>query len=233
MFSNKRGVVLALALCAQLAWVATASAFEFWTNKDGTTSCFIYMDGGSDKGLFQDPQIIEGSGSTTFQFTPEAFRAESSNGGAQITSDRLEVHLWSVSPRMPITGINISETGDYGVINGGAVGVTGSMFVANDDRVEVKSDALVSNPTSMITSGMGTWTAHAGVNLANDELGPWNHMVLVFDNNLIATSVPGSADFIQKKVIDITITWVPEPASAGLLALGSLVMFARRRRAVA
>lgn len=223
MLSKNRIVTLALALCAQLAYVGAASAFEFWSNKDGSGSFFTWMDGGSDHGLFGDPILVNGD---TFVFTPDGFRAESINGVPDVAADRLEVHLWA-NEGQSFTGIKIQEHGDYGILGTGAVSVNGSAFAVDTENVRVAVEDLVANPPMPVNSGTGNWDAGLFIDLSGDEE-PWRHLVLVFDNNLLAISGLGSISFIEKKAI--TITFTPEPTSLALVALGSLALFSRRRQ---
>jgi hypothetical protein len=215
-------MLLGLVVCAQLAYASTASAFVFWSNSNGTASFFDWMNGGSDHGLFGDPILVDGD---TFVFFPEMWRAESVNGVPDSASDRMEVHLWA-HPGQSFTHITIHEEGDYGILTQGAVSVSGSAFAVDTNDFRVESGALTSNPPSPINSGFGTWTADTSIALDGD---PWEHLVLVFDNNLLAISGLGSISFIEKKVIGITFT--PEPGSLLLLGLGCVSLMGRKRRA--
>ncbi|MDW8263643.1 MAG: hypothetical protein RMJ35_14030, partial [Phycisphaerales bacterium] len=68
-----------------------------WSNPSGTVpGLFSWSNGQSDNGLFGSP-IVSG---TSFTFFPTNFRAVSSNGVAQTTSDRLSFQI-DVAPGAP------------------------------------------------------------------------------------------------------------------------------------
>ena len=220
---------LVLTVLVQLVLITCpAKALIYWTNKDGTGSFFDWSNGGSDKGLFGDPVIVGGN---TFTFFPSNFRAESLNGAAAIKSDRLEFCL-TAHEGYNITGIRITEYGDYGILDNGKVSVSGTMFVTNLDVFQVSSSNFSSDPVSPISSGQGTWTAEVAVTDID-----WTNLKIVLNNNLMAISSAGSTSFIEKKVLGGAVAielicpnapQIPEPATICLLGLGALTLVKRK-----
>lgn len=216
-YGLKRCTVLLTALVLLACFSVPAHALIYWSNRDGSTASFDWFDGGSDNGLFGDPDF---SGGNTFVFYPQQFRAESINGNADITSDRMEVTL-AAKPGHVITGIRITEYGDYGILSEGMVSASGSMFLTNLDHFDVKRSDFTSNPASPISSGTGNWSAEVAVGDLD-----WSNLKLVLDNNLMAISSPGSVSFIEKKVMGSAVSIeviVPEPATMVFLSLGSMI----------
>ncbi len=213
---------LTLALLVQLVLIARpAQALTYWTDKDGAANFFNWENGGSDKGLFGDPILVGGD---TFVFFPSNFRAESINGKAASKSDRLEVGLLA-HPGYTISAIQITEYGDYGILDQGKVSVSGTMFVTNLNVYDVRWDNLKSTPPSPILSGQGNWSAKVGVTDID-----WTHLKIVLNDNLMAISCLGSTAFIEKKVVGdaVAIRIIPEPATICLLGLGTLSLIRRK-----
>lgn len=220
-------VVLSLLFVQVLSLSSPAQALIYWTNKDGTANGFDWSNGGSDHGLFGNPMLIGGN---TFTFFPSNFRAQSTNGAADIKADRVEVCL-SAHTGYVITGLHITEYGDYGILTQGMVSVSGTMFLTNLDAFDVRYDSFSSTPASPISQGQGTWSAQVGVD--NIE---WTNFKVVLDNNLMAISNPGSTTFIQKKVvgeavaIELICEPIPEPTTIMLLTIGTAALFGKKKR---
>lgn len=211
-------------VCAAVCGMASnAWALISWSNPSGTAISFSWSGGGSDTALFGSPTIIGDS----FVFFPSQFRAESTNGVADSTYDRLEVDLTALAGKN-ITGIRITEYGDYGILSSGSVQVSGGLFftnIGNTGTGIIATASLASNPVSPITSGSGNWTATATISGLD-----WTKAKFIMNNNLQATSAAGSTSFIEKKVgqAAVVITIIPEPATIALLALGG-ILFIRKK----
>jgi hypothetical protein len=227
MLTKTRFLILGLAICAQLALSRPASAFQFWSNQNGTASFFDWSNGGSDNGLFGDPTLVGGD---TFVFFPQGWRAESINGVPSIKADRLQVTL-TAHAGQSFTGIIIHEEGDYGILGTGSVMASGAAFATDLQQFRVANDTMDTTPVFPVSvtnsATAGVWSGDVFIDLTDPEV-PWEELTLVFDNNLLAISGVGSLSFIEKKVIGITL--VPEPTALALLGLGTLAFFARRRR---
>src|SRR4051812_46546218 len=71
----KLGIMTArvAAVGAALVCASQAHAFVLWANSSGSAPLFTYTGGGSNLGLFGNPNIV----GNTFQFNPPAFTATS------------------------------------------------------------------------------------------------------------------------------------------------------------
>ena len=215
-------------LAALAASAGSALAFVPWDQPNGASGNFSWANGGSREGRFGNPVLVNGN---TFVFFPSNFRAQSVGGGANVVGDRLEFDLFA-NVGFAISGIRISEFGDYGIVGaGGSVSASGGLFVTNLNTGSVVSDQIVTTPGSPITGeGFGNWNGTAGVDVSNQQPA-WTRIHVVVDNDLIAISGAGGVAFIEKKVFGsgVSITIVPTPGSMALLAAGSVLAFRRRR----
>lgn len=212
-----------VALCA-----GPAVAFVPWSNTNGAGSFFTWSGGGSNLGLFGNPTL--GGGGNILVFNPNAFAATSAGGGAQTTTDLLQVRL-TANPGSEFTQIRISELGTY-VLTGigpGSVSASGAMFI---------TDLLESRPTEfgpmamtpgfpVVAPATGTYTGEVIIDLA--AIGnPWTDIVLSFTNTLQATSSGQVTSTVTKSHVEIEI--LPTPGTASLLVVGALAAGRRRRR---
>lgn len=217
-----------LALAAIAAASSSALAFVPWNNPAGNGSFFSWANGGSTNGLFGSPILIGGD---SFTFFPQAFRAQSVNGAAVTVNDRLSFDIL-VQPGYQVTGVRIAEQGDYGVFFTGSVSVVGVLGMENLDTAQSVSDNLVVSPNLPITTGSGRWD---GVAQASAPAGqPWTRVRITLDNTLFASSAPGSAAFIEKKVVGsgVRVQIVPAPGALAALGLLGAAGMTRRRRVV-
>lgn len=224
--STRHLLTLAFAAGAALAGPALADPLIPWSNPSGSAISFDWSNGGSDTGLFGSPIVV----GDTFRFFPAAFRAQATSGGADIKYDRLEVTLLA-KPGFNFTEIRITERGDYGIVGaGGQVSVSGTMFLNDLDLPRTKTGDLVTSPGSPITSGTGSWTGDAAVDVTTD-VPKWTRLKLILNNNLVAIAGPSGVAFIEKKVGDLAvdIDILPAPGSLALLGLAALSGSRRRR----
>ena len=216
--------VIVCALLTFMLIAPSAEAFQYWTNKDGSATYFDWANGGSDNGYFGSPILVAGN---TFCFFPSNFRAETSNG-TQTTTDRFEVEL-TAHTNYSFTGIKVTEYGTYGMLAGGQLASWGNMTLTDlNDAGVFSTDSLATTPSFPITSGSGSWSATAEVNNIN-----WTRIKFELYDNLLAYSVGGSTNFIQKDVVGSAVAVefvIPEPSMMTGLGLG-LLMLIRRRKA--
>ena len=222
------GFTAVAGLAAVAASAGSALAFVPWDQPSGSAANFSWANGGSRDGRFGNPVLVAGN---TFVFFPQNFRAQSVGGGSAITGDRLEFDLYA-NAGFRITGVSISEFGDYGIVgDGGSVADAGGLFLTNLDTAQVASSQIVTSPGSPITTeGFGNWSGSASVDVSNAQPA-WTRVHVVVDNDLIAISTAGGVAFIEKKVFGsgVSITIVPTPGSMALVAAGGLMAFRRRR----
>jgi len=232
-------------VAAGLLFSSVASAAPIpWSNSNGTAvdsmgnPVLMWSGGANDNDLFGSPQVIvTGTGANArvdFLFFPSNFRASSNNGVAASVSDRLQVQLMTASG-LAFSGFGVTENGDYSILGTGSVSATGAMFITNlappPPVGTTYSSSLVTTPAFPVTSGAGLWSGTSGAFTPALPSG-LNKVQLVLNNVLQATSGPTSSAFIEKKTQGVIITlFLPEPATASVVMLGSAVLLGRRRMA--
>lgn len=224
-----RSSIRATALAAAVVYAAgSAFAFVPWSNPNGSATYFDWANGGSRNGLFGSPTLVGGD---TFVFFPSNYRAQAVNGATVEVEDRLEFDLF-VHTGYKLTGIQIAEYGDYGVLGEGSYASdSGSLFLTNLDNGATRVGDITTNPGSPITTqGFGNWAGAASVSVSQENT-DWTRVHFVLDNNLVAHAADGGLAYIEKKVFGsgIQITLVPAPGSIALAGMGGLLAFRRRR----
>ena len=209
-----RTAVLIIALFAICS--IPAQAVIYWSNSSGSADNFDWENGHSLYGLFGDPILVGGS---TLTFYPQNFRADS-NGQPTTISDTLVFDLIAHT-NILITGIEITEYGDYGILGDGSVDVTSNLQAQNLDTLQTESANLITTPTMPVYSGMDDWNAAGDL-----QFDGWTHLRITLCNDLLAISEPGSVAFIQKKIVGdaVAITIIPEPATIAVLAAGLICL---------
>lgn len=212
--------------CIQsFVFINNANAFVAWTIPSGSAVNFDWENGGSDNGLFGNPVII---GENIFAFFPQNFRADSLNGQSAEVSDTLSFDLIAHSNAL-ITGIQISEYGDYGILGSGFVNMYGALQAENLVTSETEYANLIPTPLMPVYSDTGeaVWTADGAVSFNNG----WTHLRVTLSSNLLTISDPGSVTFIQEKIVgdSVAITIIPEPATLIVLAAGILCLKIKNR----
>ncbi len=206
-------------------WGGVQAAAIPWSEPNGTADGFDWENGGSEYGLFGEPNLVGGN---TFVFFPSNFRAESSDGQIVDVNDTLVFDLIAHT-NVLITQIQITELGNYDVVGSGLVDLTGILQVQNLANPQTESVELVSTPPMPVVVtddfASGIWSAEGALSFAG-----WTHLRVTLDNNLLAISDIGSSAFIQKETVGsaVAITIIPEPATICLLSLGALSLVSRK-----
>lgn len=165
-------------------------------------------------------------------FTPLAFTSYAANGLADTTSGTLSMRIRADLGQY-LKQIIIKETGDaslLGVGNAATKATINGLMTLTDispgthptltNQLDVNPDA----PYQLPNDSYVEFTAMTVIDLTGLNI---NEVILNFNNNLQTTSQQGTTSFIQKKTI---VIYTPEPATIGLLAIGSLVVLRRKRR---
>ncbi len=219
-------VFLLIPLFQSVLDTGDAQALIYWDNKNGTANGFDWQNGGSDKGLFGDPILVDGN---TLHFSPANFLAQSTDGISSVKSDRLQVDI-IVHPGKEIQSIQITEYGVYDINSAGKVSASGAIFMTNLNQYEVIKEMFQMDPDMPISPPPyeGPWSGQAVIGESD-----WTYVRIVLNNNLIALSQQGSDTLIRKMYFDIKIITpdiiVPEPATLVILSLGSVSLSLRRR----
>jgi hypothetical protein len=198
---------------------SAAQAETSWSSPGGSADYFDWQNGQSLNGLFGDPML---SGGDTFVFFPSHFRADSLDGLDSSVYDRLEFELIA-HPGFSFKNFNFSEFGDYGISDDGSVNVLSSLSIENLDTLQVLNSNFALNPLMPISSGQDIWSAEAQLAINSAD---WTHIKITLDNELLASSQPGSVSFIEKKILSsgITMQPIPEPATITILCFGAAFM---------
>ncbi|MDD5010515.1 MAG: PEP-CTERM sorting domain-containing protein [Phycisphaerae bacterium] len=194
----------------------------------GSATDFYWENGYSINELFTAPIL---SGENTLVFGVENFRTESLYGEFTSISDTLIFDLIALDG-LYFGGITIFEIGDYGIDDGGSVGVSGTVLIENLSASGSQDGELTNDlqemPQTYVEDGT-EWQAEAEVSL---EPSKWTHIRITLINYLWAETLEcGSTAWIEKKNLDTTIAIqiIPEPATIGLLTLGSLVFLGKKK----
>ncbi|MGA2915749.1 MAG: PEP-CTERM sorting domain-containing protein [Sedimentisphaerales bacterium] len=223
-----RLVILAAAIIFihNLVFTSPANGFVYWDEPNGSNAFFKWENGGSNSGLYGNPNII----GNTFSFSSITnFEADSSENPE--VSDTLVFDLTANSGYL-ITAIQISEGGDYDIVGDGSVNVLGELTIHN--LASSESDKVASlnfNPPMPVYSGHGNdaneWSGSATITGLN-----WTHIKITLSNDLFAIADEGSASLIWKKSagMPLTIQIVPEPATIAILSIGLLALIKRKNK---
>jgi hypothetical protein len=227
--------VIGLCLAAGLQ-VGTASAIPVTVS--GATVSFTYDS--ALTGLFGSPTVVGDS----FYFTPITFVAQSYNGAGIVhTSATFNVAV-TANAGYALSATTLAEQGDYYAIGSGSeVAVGGKLFVRDlaDPVASVTSSSItpdmpLADSTTLAGFATSNWTASAGGVLPSGW-GPVVGTNVTIQNILLASSsLPGTAAFIEKKFVGLTVVTspVPEPNNALLLlsSLGLVWYTARRKKPI-
>ncbi|MGD0786143.1 MAG: PEP-CTERM sorting domain-containing protein [Sedimentisphaerales bacterium] len=215
-FGCAKSVLVFVVILFTLVAVQPAGAVAFpWDNPNGGNSDFSWANGGSEYGRFGSPHLDTGN---TLIFSPISFEAVSLDGESVSVSDKLE---FEASSGYGFQTILITESGDYEIEEAGTVSASGTLWVENLDTSVILSEPL--SFTLLLTES--TWQGSAQVSIAPTD---WTYIKVTFENELSATAADGSVASIENTASDIKIQ-VPEPATIGLLTLGSLVFIGKKK----
>lgn len=212
----------------------SVQAVTIWSpTSSGTGDGLIWMNGqGSDKNLFGSPTITPTpTTSNTFSFSPSSsFVANSSGGKTTSVSDSLQFEIEAESE---IQSIHFAESGNYGISGTGSVEAICTITIQNLDVYQttpliVKFDVFKTN----VAAASSGWSGDFGV----DYVG-WSHIRITMNNRLTARTGSGSnSSWINKNIVGVNNNigisiMIPEPATVGILAMGSLTIsiFGRKK----
>jgi PEP-CTERM motif len=165
-------------------------------------------------------------------FTPSSqFFAAANNAGGGKTVEldgKLDI-IFTADSAFTLNNVQVLEDGIWNTTGNGTKSVTGGLVITNQTTSATGGNSF---PGATFASS-GLWTLSDTVTGAVGTAS--TAYKLSIDNALIAESLAGTAPgsaYIAKKDFTILITgFVPEPASLGILALGSLALIGRRRKA--
>jgi hypothetical protein len=202
----------------------------------------------SNAALYGPPTIAGNS----LIFSPPDFTADAAGaGGFELTNGHLNTTAQALGSAT-LDNVIIGEAGDYTLAGTGTsatnVSVSAPLIVRITaiNGVSVNPITFTDNVVFTPDGGKYSLPSNAGVGvlwtgILSDSLdsvitnagltGQPTQVVLDLDNILSAFSEAGTVAQIEKKTSGVTITFVPEPTSLGLLALGGMSLMSRRRRA--
>lgn len=216
------------------------AAFAVPVTLTGATVSFTYDSALS--GLFGAPAV---AGDVLF-FTPTTYKAQSFNGSGFASASQTFNVTVNARPGYLVSAVNLNEDGDYYNIGAGAsVAVGGKVYVRDLESPlapaafgTIKPALPLTDVTSLANFETTNWTSHAGIAIpagwggADGVVGGVN--VTIQNILLASTMTSGSAAFIEKKFVALSMVTapVPEPETYAMLLTGlALVGFAARRRA--
>lgn len=207
----------------------------------GQTVCYEY----DNNPLVNDGLLLLGAprllgNSDVLRFTPSVFHAMAFGPGRfdERTASFHFSRIWSPAG-LEIGAINISESGDYQLFNGGSV--TAGLVLHSNDLVEdghgpgfLESVAAVESFSSSTPTGLPfqNWSYTNSIDPAASFADLATSVDLTIFNLLQATTdSPGHSAFIARKLslTAATTAAVPAPAGFWLLATGGLLLAGRMR----
>jgi hypothetical protein len=235
----KTSVMAALGMILSLGAAARATPVVTLLNNTGTLTDTFYGTPAVSVATYPYaygippavPYITEVTSGWQLTFAPNMLAtANNSTGGErQVLDGGLSFFITFDSP-IQLTA-NVFEDGMYGTTGNGAVSVTEILIVSDAAGTETHHNNF---PAASYANGYWSLTDQV-----TGFSGSYTTYKISLDNILQATSLASEASgsaMIAKKDFTITITTdgggggVPEPASLGVLAMGSLALMARRRR---
>lgn len=168
-------------------------------------------------------------------FNPLTFASASANGSGDATNGVLTMGIRADQGQF-LSYILVREIGDY-TISGVGTSATFANIFGSVSALDVTpgthgtaNDSLAFSPSPVYALPAASFDEFSGIAVIDLTGLAISEVFLTLDNSLVTGSEAGTTSFIQKKVITIEHSQVPEPATLGLLAIG-MVAWIRRRRA--
>lgn len=229
----KRPGVAVIGISAALLSFNALAAMQTLT---GTNLTYVFDD--SLMGLYGTPTLSGDS----LVFTPSSFIAQSTNGqGIVMTNSTINIKVYA-NPNYNFSTLSLKETGDYSLIGNDAQVAVGGQIrafdLANALSPQLTNSIAATTPLN-ITTTLGTyqttnWEANAAVTVPAN----WSNGVnLTIQNILLASTTQlGSAAFIQKKFVGVSVILAPVPEAQTyammLVGLGLVGFMVGRKRRV-
>ncbi|HEV7300827.1 MAG TPA: PEP-CTERM sorting domain-containing protein [Tepidisphaeraceae bacterium] len=182
------------------------------------------------------------------------FEGELSTVTASTSSPGFDSEDGTFAPNTPVTltllsGLDAWDSATSTFVSPGSLGSVAEGLQIYNGNVSVLPDAINTagggNTLTVNTNGAGSWHEHFTFSLeapgsATPDIGVYRiELGLSTTQSGVDDSLPfwivlnyGDSEFNHEAAVDATIAAVPEPATAGLLALGGLMALRRRRASV-
>lgn len=240
-------------LLASMGLVLLAGSASALTTYTDVLTANVSFTGIQEASSFGDPEPLfdqpVASGPSQITFNPPNFTAESVGGagtGIDSTGSQLQL-MFESAGGFYLETLVIEEFGDATLSafpppgdasTGVFMSMSGFVTVQEANFVDIPDVVIpfvgVFTPSDLILlpggAGATIWEGTAIIDIAA-AVPNATKAFLSFDNDLTAASVAGTSAKTQKKIAGgVVITVVPEPATAGLLALGLLGLAVQGRR---
>jgi hypothetical protein len=217
-------------LCAALTVAALVSpAFAApWAVPSGEGGSFYYENGFTDDMYFGEPVVI----GNTFVYPFTNFHVNVSNGASDTQDDVTGFDIIT-KPGLNFATMSVTAFGSYALNGDGS-------SVDLDAGIDLKelggfnrhwNGPMGTAPTFPLTSGAGSWTGDALIDVT--FVFPTPHDTLHVELDTLIEGIAGasgSAELnVQFESLEVSFTLIPEPASLALMGMGGLMLLRRRR----